>query len=225
MATGKRAFQGKSHLSMASSILDKDPDPILTILPLAQHALERTVQTCPATDPEERFQSAHDLKLQLLWLTGARAEGPLAGAPIDARSRMKVWAAWAVAGLAVVASVLFWIMRDAGSRPAVARFSIATPANTWLDTDEGPPLAISPYGQRVAYVVRSGDSALPMLYLRRMDAFEGTSVPGTDGASLPFFSPDGHWVGFLPADRVENVLREGGSWAQVMSSTDGAAGA
>ncbi len=128
MATGKRAFQGKSHLSMASSILEKDPDPISTILPLAPKALEHTVQTCLAKDPEERFQSAHDLKLQLLWLTGARAESPLAGTPIDARSRMNVWAAWAVAALAVVASVLFWIMRDAGSRPAVARFSLATPA-------------------------------------------------------------------------------------------------
>src|SRR5260370_2540243 len=127
MATGKRAFQGKSHLSMASSILEKDPDPISTILPLAPKALEHTVQTCLAKDPEERFQSAHDLKLQLLWLTGARAEGPLAGAPIDARSRMKGWAALAVAGLALVASVLVWLMGDAGSRPPVPRFSTPPP--------------------------------------------------------------------------------------------------
>src|SRR5260370_20937079 len=134
MATGKRAFQGKSHLSMASSILEKDPDPISTILPLAPKALEHTVQTCLAKDPEERFQSAHDLKLQLLWLTGARAEGPLAGAPIHARSPMHVLSACAGPGLAVGASVLVWVMGDAGSRPAVARFSIATPANTWLDT-------------------------------------------------------------------------------------------
>src|SRR5260370_23610148 len=117
MATGKRAFQGKSHLSMASSILEKDPDPISTILPLAPKALEHTVQTCLAKDPEERFQSAHDLKLQLLWLTGARAEGPLAGAPIDARSRMKGLAAWAGPALAVAASLLFWIMRAPGRRP------------------------------------------------------------------------------------------------------------
>src|SRR5256885_3034831 len=79
MATGKRAFQGKSHLSTASSILEKDPDPISTIQPLAPKALEHTIQTCLAKDPEERFQSAHDLKLQLLWLTGAGTEGPVAG--------------------------------------------------------------------------------------------------------------------------------------------------
>ncbi len=79
MATGKRAFQGKSHLSTASSILEKDPDPISTIQPLAPKALEHTIKTCLAKDPEERFQSAHDLKLQLLWLTGAGTEGPVAG--------------------------------------------------------------------------------------------------------------------------------------------------
>src|SRR5258707_550381 len=68
MATGKRAFQGKSHLSTASSILEKDPDPISASQPLAPKALEHTVQTCLAKDPEERFQNAHDVKLQLLWL-------------------------------------------------------------------------------------------------------------------------------------------------------------
>src|SRR5712691_6655177 len=208
MATGKRAFQGKSHLSTASSILEKDPDPISTILPLAPKALEHTVETCLAKNPEERFQCAHDLKLQLLWLAGAGAEGAVASTPADKRSSVKVWVEWAVAAVAVVglvASVLFWTMRDAGSRPAVSRFSIALPANTWLDTEGGLPLAISPDGQHVAYVVRSGESALPMLYLRRMDAFEGTSVPGTEGASVPFFSPDGQWVGFLTARSEEHT--------------------
>ena len=225
MATGKRAFQGKSHLSTASSILEKDPDPISTVQPLAPKALEHTVQTCLAKDPEERFQCAHDLKVQLMWLTGAGAESPPAVTLTAARSSIKVWLAWAVAALAVVASVLFWTMREAGSKPVVARFSIALPANSWLYADEGLPLAISPDGQRVAYVVRSADSALPMLYLRRLDAFEGTSVPGTEGASVPFFSPDGQWVGFLTASRMKKVPAEGGSVVEIMSLTDGVAGA
>src|SRR6201997_248052 len=140
MATGKRAFQGKSHLSTASSILEKDPDPISTIQPLAPKALEHTVQTCLAKDPEERFQCAHDLKLQLMWLTGASDESPPAVTLTAARSSIKVWLAWAVAALAVVASVLFWTMREAGSKPVVARFSIALPANSWLYADEGLPL-------------------------------------------------------------------------------------
>src|SRR5436309_9777601 len=109
MATGKRAFQGKSHLSTASSILEKDPDPISTIQPLAPKALEHTVQTCLAKNPEERFQDAHDLKFQLLWLAGAGAESSVAGKTPDERSSAKMWGAWAVAGLAVFASLLLWV--------------------------------------------------------------------------------------------------------------------
>src|SRR6266849_1585325 len=205
MATGKRAFQGKSHLSTASSILEKDPDPISIIQPLAPKALEHTVQACLAKHPEERFQNAHDLKLQLLWLTGAGAESPVAGKPTDARSGVKVWVACAVAALAVLVSLLFWTMRDDGTRPAVARFSISTPANTWVDTESGPTLAFSPDGLRLAYVIRSADSGPSRLYLRRMDEFEATPVLSTEDASTPFFSPDGQWVGFVTSSAIKKV--------------------
>jgi eukaryotic-like serine/threonine-protein kinase len=115
MATGKRAFQGKSHLSTASSILEKDPDPISIVQPLAPKALEHTVQTCLAKDPEERFQNAHDLKFQLQWLAGAGAESPVTGSAFKARSPKTLWAAWAIAALAVVVSGLLWVLRDAGT--------------------------------------------------------------------------------------------------------------
>src|SRR5579859_3062195 len=148
MATGKRAFQGKSHLSTASSILEKDPDPISTVQPLAPKALEHTVQTCLAKDPEDRFQNAHDFKLQIQWLVGAGAEGPAVGPAVKASSPTTVWVPWAIAALVLLASMSFWLLRDdVGSKPAVARFSISAPMNTWLDTDAGNPLAISPDGQ------------------------------------------------------------------------------
>jgi eukaryotic-like serine/threonine-protein kinase len=82
MATGKRAFQGKTHLSTASSILAKDPDPIWTVQPLAPKALVHIVRTCLAKGAEDRFQDAHDLTLQLHWLTGAGAEPPVAGSAL-----------------------------------------------------------------------------------------------------------------------------------------------
>ena len=224
MATGKRAFQGKSHLSTASSILEKDPDPISTVQPLAPKALEHTVQTCLAKDPEDRFQDAHDLKLQLQWLVGAGADGPAAGPAVKARSPGAVWAPWAIAALVLLASMSFWLLRDAGSKPAVARFSISAPANTWLDTDAGNPLAISPDGQRLAYAVRSPDWATSKLYLRRMDEFEGTPVPGTEDASMPFFSADGEWVGFATSSAIKKVPVEGGAVVTLAPVAYGLAG-
>ena len=69
MLTGKRAFEGKSQLSVASAVLEKDPDPISAVQPLTPPALEHLVRTCLEKDPDQRFQNAHDLKLQLQWIT------------------------------------------------------------------------------------------------------------------------------------------------------------
>jgi len=68
MVSRKRSFEGKSQLSVASAILESEPKPISTVQPLTPPALEHLVRTCLAKDPEERFQSAHDLKLQLRWI-------------------------------------------------------------------------------------------------------------------------------------------------------------
>jgi len=226
MATGKRAFQGKSNLSMASSILEKEPDPISTIQPLAPKAFEQTIMTCLAKSPEERFQSAQDLKIQLQWLAAAGAEAPRAGSADKARASKTLWvAACAVAVFAVVASVSLWFLREAGSKPAVTRFSIAVPANTWLNTDSGPSLAISPDGRLVAYAVRSADSATSRLYLRRMDEFEGTPVPGSEDANTPFFSPDGQWIGFVTSSAIKKVPVDGGAVVKLAFVAEGVVGA
>jgi serine/threonine protein kinase len=86
MVTGKRAFAGKSQISVASAILEKDPEPISTLQPLTPPAFERVVATCLAKTPDERFQTAHDLRLQLKWI----AEGGIqpASAASSRGSRM-----------------------------------------------------------------------------------------------------------------------------------------
>jgi eukaryotic-like serine/threonine-protein kinase len=86
MLTGKRAFEGKSQLSVASAVLEKDPEPIAALQPLTPPALEHLVRTCLDKDPDQRFQSAHDLKLQLQWIT---AGGSQAGAPAVVASQRK----------------------------------------------------------------------------------------------------------------------------------------
>jgi len=225
MATGKRAFQGKSHLSTASSILERDPDPISTVQPLAPKALEHTIQTCLAKNPEERFQNAQDIKLQLVWLASAGTETPVAGKLHEARSAAKLWLAGGVAALALIASLLFWGLRDRSARPAVARFSISAPTNKLFDTDAGPALAISPDGQRLAYALRNADSASSTLYLRRVDEFEGTPVPGSEDASQPFFSPDGQWVGFVTAGGIKKVPVDGGAVVKLTPAAFTVAGA
>src|SRR5438270_8792907 len=98
MATGKRAFEGKSQLSVASAIMEKDPEPISSFQPLVPPALDHVIRTCLAKDPEERFQTAHDVKLQLKWISQGGSQAGVAK-PIAARRKRKEWMGWAIGGV------------------------------------------------------------------------------------------------------------------------------
>src|SRR5687768_1478025 len=104
MTTGKRAFEGKSQLSVASAILEKDPEPVSSVQPLAPPALTRIIRACLQKDPEARFQTAHDLKLQLQWIAEA---GSQAGVPVVVvgRRRLHRNILWAVAAVVTVVAL------------------------------------------------------------------------------------------------------------------------
>ena len=102
MATGKRPFEGKSQISVASAILEKEPEPISVLQTLTPPSFERVVGACLAKNPDDRFQSALDLKLELKWI----AEAPIATAVAAPRKRWREWA-WALfAGVAIASA--FW---------------------------------------------------------------------------------------------------------------------
>ena len=103
MATGKKAFSGSSQASLIGSILRDDPTTISEIVPMMPPAFNRVVKTCLAKDPENRFQTAHDVKLQLQWIAEG---GSLAGvpAPVVARRRSRERLAWTVTAVALVAA-------------------------------------------------------------------------------------------------------------------------
>ncbi|MFZ0801578.1 MAG: serine/threonine-protein kinase, partial [Terriglobales bacterium] len=98
MAAGKRPFEGKSQISLASSILEKDPEPISALKPLTPTAFEHVVTTCLQKNPEERYQTAHDIKLELQWIAKERPTAAVTAAePAAARSPLGWAAAVAVA--------------------------------------------------------------------------------------------------------------------------------
>src|ERR1022692_943366 len=107
MATGKRAFDGKSQASVVAAILTAEPKLISAEQPMSPPALDHVVKTCVAKDPDARFQSAHDLKLQLEWILDA---GSQAGVPVPliaSRKRREriAWAAFVL--LSILAVILF----------------------------------------------------------------------------------------------------------------------
>jgi Tol biopolymer transport system component/predicted Ser/Thr protein kinase len=127
MVTGRRAFQGKSEFSVASAILQRDPEPISTVQPLTPPALERTIRVCLAKDPDERWQSAGDLWKELRWISegGSQIGTPIAPAARRARRRRITWgvalAIAAVFAVIAVAALLLAARSGRGPEPLAFR--------------------------------------------------------------------------------------------------------
>ena len=105
MAIGKRAFAGKSQISVASAILEKDPEPISASQPLTPPAFEHVVSTCLAKNPEDRFQTAHDVRLELKWTAEGASRLMAQGMAPSSKTAPKILS-WTIAALAIIALVV-----------------------------------------------------------------------------------------------------------------------
>ncbi len=212
MATGRRAFEGKSRISVVAAILEKEPEPISTIAPMTPPALEDVVRTCLAKDPQERWQSAHDLKLQLA--TISKSSATTAGALPANRPSWRRALPWALAAVMTAALAGFALLRKPPSpEPEVARFAIDLgDLSLYIGggTGGGSRLTVSPDGRKLVLLLARAGSADRQLYLRSIDNFEILPLPGTEGASQPFFSPDSQWVGFSTEGKLKKVPLSGG---------------
>jgi eukaryotic-like serine/threonine-protein kinase len=221
MLTGKKAFEGKTQLGVASASLEKEPAPINSVKPLTPPALDHAVRRCLAKDPEERWQTARDLALELKWIAASSSQTTLASAAPGhtLRTRWTRTVAWSVGSfiLAAVATSALWNWKRAPSLPTrtISRFTITLPPGRRLaGLDGGPVVALSPDGTHLAYVARHGGGT-QLLYLRPMDGLEAQPISGTEDAVCPFFSPDGQWLGFFAGNKLKKVSVNGGP-AQIL---------
>jgi eukaryotic-like serine/threonine-protein kinase len=212
MATGKRAFEGKSQASIIGSIMSSEPAPMSSLQPMTPPALDRVVKKCLAKDPENRWQSAKDLADELNWIAGA---SEAATVPVQAPQHTKKhWQSPAFLGLAamsvaVAAAVAVWYLKPAAPLP-VTRTVIALPLDEQLAGTTQPAVALSHDGKQLAYVAtRNGGP--PQLFLRALDGLDSRPIPGTDGAASPFFSPDDQWLGFFQSGPLKKISVNGGA--------------
>jgi serine/threonine protein kinase/Tol biopolymer transport system component len=237
MATGVRAFEGKSQLSVASAILEKDPEPISRTQPLAPAALERVVAQCLAKNPEDRFQCAHDLGMALNWISDSVAPGVTpAGADakdgatvVDRRSTLQRALPWAGAALGFLLAALLgmgYVWR--APKPATTiRSSINLPPNSNPPTGQpgfGGWFTLSPDGRRLAFVA-SNPEGKDLLWVRPLDSLGAQPLAGTEGAMYPFWSPDGSRVAFFAQGKLKKIQATGGPVETVCAADDGRGGA
>ncbi len=216
MVTGLRAFPGKSQFSVASAILEKEPERISKLQPTTPPVVDRAIRVCFAKDPENRWQTARDLLLELKWI----AEGADQAVPSEAAANRAVLGRRALllslgtllVG-ATIAGVASWELKTTPPGPII-RTVINLPPGQRLTGLDLPALALSPDGSQLAYVAIQGSTQ--QLYLRAMDNLVARPISGTEGAMSPFFSPDGRWLGFFAGGKLKKISINGGL-AQVLS--------
>ncbi|MCI0602010.1 protein kinase [bacterium] len=226
MATGKRAFEGNSQVNLISAILRDEPAAISTIQHMSPPALYRVVRTCLAKDPEDRWQTAHDLQLELKWMADAGSQtGALAPATTDRRN----WnvAAWVTAGIFLIASLVFAIayFRVSDQEKLPVRFTIMRTVSTDAheQTETSDMLAVSPDGRMLAFIAAASEGKNSSIWIRHMDSVALHELGGTEGASFPFWSPDNRSIGFF-ADRKLKIIDISGGSPQVLSDVSIAGG-
>jgi Tol biopolymer transport system component len=218
MVTGKKAFAGKSQASLMASILHQSPTPMSALQPVTPPSLQRVVEICLAKDPGERWQSAHDVMVQLKWIAEG---GSAAGVPTPVAHRRKTrerfaWIVTAVAALGAIALAAIHF----GSTPPEARvyrYTIAPNPGTLFGPPNAPirPFpAISPDGKRIVFQAQENNEQV-MLWVRAMDGTEAHALAGTEGAFLPFWSPDSQNIGFIADARIKRVPASGGPVQEV----------
>jgi serine/threonine protein kinase/Tol biopolymer transport system component len=214
IATGKKAFEGKSQASVISAIMSSDPVPMSSLQPMTPPALDRVVKRCLGKERDERWQSANDLANELKWITesgsGAGVSVPTSTVKgIHALGRRGlIVSVGALLLVAAITALATWNLKPSSLRP-VSRYVITLPPGQQLaGLDGGPTLALSPDGTHLAYVGRQ--SGTQQIYLRAMDSLDAKPVPDTEGAVNPFFSPDGQWVGFFAGGKLKKVSLNGG---------------
>ncbi len=210
LLTGRRAFEGSSPASVIAGIMER---PAPSIGAIGPPGLDRVLQRCLAKDPEDRWQTARDLKAELEWIT--------IPAPQSGESSGAGWRRGKLAGVAAVLAVLtlaslafaFW-NRRAPVEKTSARFAITLPAGQEITSYP----AITDDGRTIAYVTQQGNEDT-QLYLRDLNSFDARPVPRSKGAKQPFFSPDGKWVLFFAQGYLQKAEIAGGAPIRLAQAT------
>jgi eukaryotic-like serine/threonine-protein kinase len=225
MITGRRAFDGRTKASLIASILDRDPTPISEIQPLSPPALERIVKTCLAKDPEERWQSAHDLMREIEWIRDGISSP--AGQPVARRKASLQWLPWALAGiLAIVAAGAGWIASRPSTAPAQRIVSaIAPPADAQfvVTGDAAGSVTLSPDGRWVTYGAFSESTT--RLWLQSLESGDALPLRGTENAMFPFWSPNSRSIGFFASGKLKVIDIDGAALRVLADAPDARGGA
>ena len=202
MLTGRRLFDGETTSDVIAAVMTRQPD-WGTLPPHTPAPIRKVLRRCLEKDRKRRLADAADAGLEVDDAISAPLVDAMPGPPTAAVNRWAGLLPWgiATAALAVAAAVAWGGLDREGPPPvqSVSRFAVQPPPTAPMVGR----FEISADGSQLAYAGVEG--GVRRLFLRRLDQFEANSIPGTDGASFPFFSPDGQWLAFIAGNKLQKV--------------------
>jgi len=205
LLAGKRAFDGTSPASVIAAIMERPAPSISTIAP---PALDRLLQRSLAKDPDDRWQTARDLKAELEWIAVTPGAG---GVSALSKPRRRSWVPWAIATVLLLALVPVNVLhlRETPQERQHLRFQIVPPEGFLSDCK------LSPDGRFLVFAVSDGGSS--KLWIRALDSLETRllSSVGPANNTPMFWSADGEYIGFAASGKIYKIARTGGSPVEI----------
>jgi Tol biopolymer transport system component len=218
MVKGKRAFEGKSQLSVASAILEKEPEPISAAKPMTPPALDHAIKKCLGKLPDERWQSASDLASELKWISEPGSHAGEVGRVPTERVRLGR-AGWLLATvffvMLVAGGTAWWQASNRRPPPMYFHTSVPFAANDLALSLDGRLLAMVAYSERASNYV---------LWTYEVGGRRTNALDGTQGASYPFWSPDARFIGFFADGKLKKVEVPGGEVQVLCDAPNGRGG-
>ena len=216
MVTGKKAFEGKSQATLISAIMSREPRPMSHLVPVSPAALEHVVERCLGKDPDDRWQTAHSLVIQLQWIAyGDIRGGAVAVSPEERKRERLLTIALAAAALLVAALAVPALLSFQGHAPGEP-FLYRSPVRGFQSG------ALAPDGSGIVFAARPTDGGTA-LYYRPIGGLTSVKLDGTSDAAQPFWSPDSQFVGFVAGSTLKKVDVTGGP-AQTLAQVSGFTG-
>jgi serine/threonine protein kinase/Tol biopolymer transport system component len=222
LLTARQAFRGETLSDTIAGVLEREPD--WQVLPPATPAKVRDLlRRCLQKDSQHRLRDIGDARIEIEEALTATVAAELSAPVKGIRARWQGALLWGVAFLvlAAVTSIAVWNRKSSSpiiSGP-VSRIAITLPPGQPLaGLEMGIAVALSPDGTHLVYAARQG--GIQQLYLRPLDGLETKLIQGTEGATEPFFSPDGQWVGFFAGGKLKKVPLSGGEALSLCDAAD-----
>lgn len=219
MATGHRAFEGKSHASLISAIMEREPPPISTFHGMTPSTLDHAVRTSLAKDPEDRWQTARDLLIELKWIAEGASQSSTQVTPVRTRREMAAWAFAGVASLSA-AGLAVTRLRTRSIQAFPMQFQILLPDKMTFEDSDFP--VISPDGRQL--VLAATVEGKKQLWMRSLDSQDIRRLAGSEGATLPFWSPDSRFVAFFADRKLKKLDVSTGAPEDVCEAGEGLGG-